>query len=197
MQGTWGVFTRRSTETATSTRPELAIRMHPLLALSAVRSTGLTSSDGRVFNAEFVDCHFAGRLIELSFAGKPDPKHLKWIQPPRTINEFRGNDFRQAELIECSFFRGIDLNEQLLPEGNRYIRLARLRERINRARAEVARWPDDFEREKALAMLRYYDAISADQDQLFANRNDGSSSPQVRNRVWELLTEADIDRTRS
>jgi len=35
----------------------------------------------RAFNAEFVDCHFAGRVVEVAFAGKPDPKHAKWVRP--------------------------------------------------------------------------------------------------------------------
>jgi len=45
-----------------------------------------------------------GPVMEVAFGGKPDPKHAKWVRPPRAINEFRGNDFRQAELIDCYFF---------------------------------------------------------------------------------------------
>lgn len=144
----------------------------------------------RAFNAEFVDCHFAGRVVEVAFAGKPDPEHAKWARPPRAINEFRGNDFRQAELIDCSFFRGVDLDAQLLPAGEQYVRLNRLRERIDSVRTEVARWPDDTSREAALSMLRNYDSISAEQHELFARRDDPPVAKEVRDRVWDMLSAA-------
>jgi hypothetical protein len=144
----------------------------------------------KAFNAEFVECHFAGRIEDVAFAGKPDPKHVKWVRPPRSINEFIGNDFRQTELIDVTFFRGIDLNAQLLPDGDQYIRLDRLGERIRKVRADVARWSDDRSRQEALSMLRHYESISREQDELFARRDDMPISKEIRDRIWDMLSAA-------
>ena len=144
----------------------------------------------RAFNAEFVDCHFAGRVVEVAFAGKPDPKHAKWVRPARAINEFRGNDFRQAELIDCRFFRGVDLDAQLLPQGQDYLRLSRIRARVQTVGVEVASWSDDQARQKALRMLWYIEMTSAEQDDYFARRDDLPIPKEVRDRVWQLLNDA-------
>lgn len=143
----------------------------------------------RAFNAEFIDCHFAGRIVEVAFAGRPDPKLQKWVQPPRSINEFRGNDFREAELIDCVFARGIDLGAQMWPRGDSYVRLDHFRERLLRARAEVAHWQDNQWREEALLMLRAYEPVAKTQDELFARRDDLKTPAEVRNRVWEILSQ--------
>jgi len=140
-------------------------------------------------NAEFVDCHFAGRVESVGFAGAPDPNLAHWIREVRTKSEFRGNDFTQAELIDCTFGRGVDLSAQKLPESNAYIRLDRIRERIPRTRAKVSTWQDDRAREEALLMLRLYEMGSGTQDELFARRDDMKMPPQIRDRVWELLSE--------
>lgn len=141
----------------------------------------------RAFNAEFVDCHFAGRIVEAKFSGRLAPSAAAVIQPPRVKNEFHGNDFRQATLIDCSFFDGIDLHAQLLPEGDEYILIDNIRERIGKTRGQIARWPDQAAREEALLMLRAYEMASRGQEALFARRSDIGTPIAVRNKVWDLL----------
>ena len=142
----------------------------------------------RAFNAEFVDCHFGGRIIEAKFGGHLHDSAAARIQPPRVKNEFRGNDFREATLIDCGFFDGIDLRAQLLPMGPEYIFLDNIHERIWRARAEVARWTDARAREEALLMLRVIEQGTRGQTDYFSRRDNIGASPVIRNKVWELLS---------
>lgn len=142
----------------------------------------------RAVSAEFVECHFAGRVEQVAFAGTPDPRVARAISSFRTTNEFRGNDFREAELIDCMFIRGIDMATQLWPASDSYVRLDHLRERLLRARAEVARWQDNSSREEALSMLRTYEPVSRTQDELFARRDDIKMPTEIRDRVWEILS---------
>jgi uncharacterized protein YjbI with pentapeptide repeats len=65
--------------------------------------------------AEFVDCRFAGTVRDVKFWGRPCGILAEGVERP--VNEFRGNDFRQAALINCSFVMGIDLDAQRWPEG--------------------------------------------------------------------------------
>lgn len=67
--------------------------------------------------AEFVDCRFVGKVIECTFHGVISGEETQRIG--RSTNEFRGNDFREADLIWTAF-RGIDLGAQLLPESDSY-----------------------------------------------------------------------------
>lgn len=141
----------------------------------------------RAFHAEFVECHFRGRIVEAKFGGKLSNTAAARIQPHRIKNEFRGNDFREAMLVDCTFFDGIDLTAQLLPAGAEYIQLDSIRERIERARAEISRWKESPARDEALLMLSVYESASRGQDQLFARRDDIGTPAKIRNQVWELL----------
>lgn len=140
--------------------------------------------------AEFVRCHFAGRITMSRFSGRPwgmweDPGAL---DPPRTFNEFIGNDFRQAELLDCSFVRGIDVSSQMWPEGDEYIRLDHLHDRIDLARAQVLRWPDSPAREDALILLDVYsEAGYEDQPELFTHKWSLKLNREATARVWDLL----------
>jgi hypothetical protein len=44
--------------------------------------------------------------------------------PKRKRNEFIGNDFSSADLIDVDFRGGIDLEKQMLPTGSEYIYIA-------------------------------------------------------------------------
>lgn len=145
----------------------------------------------RAFNAEFVQCHFSGRIVEAKFSGRLMPSAAAVIQPKRVRNEFRANDFRQATLVDCSFFDGIDLREQFLPEGPEYVLVDDVVARISAARAKIAKWPDHTAREQALLMLRVLKPETRGQDQLFARRDDIPAPKLVRDRVWDLLARAD------
>lgn len=138
--------------------------------------------------AEFVDCRFATKLTQSFFFGRP---HGVWgdkLDPPRAINEFRGNDFSGATLIGVSFKFGIDIAAQRWPDDPAYIRLDRLPERIRLAREIVARWPDDAGREDALLVLRIYSTHGyEEQEELFARRDNLADNPKGLDRLWNLL----------
>jgi hypothetical protein len=121
-----------------------------------------------------VECVFAGRISDVRFSGRPfdverdherntrfyaqarakHPTLPPYSELERRHNDFLRNDFRDAELDEVSFEYGIDIDGQMMPAGPQYLRLDRPRERILRARAIVARWPEDTLRERALFTLQ-------------------------------------------
>jgi uncharacterized protein YjbI with pentapeptide repeats len=145
----------------------------------------------RADSAEFIDCVFGGRMYDCCFAGRP------WRDEEgatgRTRNEFHGNDFREVDLQAVQFAYGIDLDAQLLPEGDQYVRLSRPRERVDRVRALVSRWPDDADREYALGSLRIISSPGDfEQDQLFLDRRLYRSRriPGVKERVLHMIEHA-------
>jgi hypothetical protein len=138
--------------------------------------------------AEFIDCTFEGKMRQVQFWGhNPNPISARRKPPPRARNEFRGNDFRNAELWDVEFRGGIDLEAQLLPEGPEYIKLDRIMERARRARPAIEAWPAGEERRRALIMLDVFadPARHDDQPTLFANRGDLGSD-----RMWATLAAA-------
>jgi hypothetical protein len=140
----------------------------------------------RADEAEFVDCVFEGRLFDVRFAGRPWEEEVDPLG--RAANEFRGNDFRNAELDRVMFVYGIDLDAQLLPTGRQYARVDDLRLRIERARREIAAWSDEGAREHATFMLQLFsDEGYAEQQSLFFTRDFRSVPRAVSERVWALL----------
>jgi len=74
----------------------------------------------RGLDVEFIDCLFSGVIKKGFFNGTP---HRDTVAPPisRAQNEFRGNDFSGAKLLDVGFRTGIDLRLQRLPKGDDYI----------------------------------------------------------------------------
>lgn len=144
----------------------------------------------RSFYAEFLACHFAGKVVSAKFFGLPEgltepPRDLK-----RQTNEFRGNDFREAELIDTSFVHGIDIEAQQWPQVDAYVKLDRIHKRIEKARAAIGSWQDDKARKEASVMLQIYSQDAEHQDGLFARRDDVTITPATRDNVWDLLERA-------
>jgi Pentapeptide repeats (8 copies) len=139
--------------------------------------------------AEFVECRFAGRIKEARFAGRPwglweEPGQ---ILPPRSSNQFRKNDFREAELLGCDFAWGIDIGDQRWPTGPEYVRVDRWGERLARAREAFETWPADDRRE-ARIILEVYSAPGYEfQEEIFVNKYDGSTPRDVADRIWESI----------
>ena len=143
--------------------------------------------------AEFVDCRFAGKVMKVTFTGKPAGPGSTRIDPPRTKNEFRGNDFRDAELIDTVFVFGIDLAQQRWPEGEDYVRLDKFLRRLEVARADVLTWEAGDQRTTALAMLQALAQRWQDQRDIISLRvAPGPIPPRVQTRVWDLLEHARI-----
>lgn len=142
--------------------------------------------------AEFVDCHFAGRLARVRFYGKPWGQGAAEVDPKRTSNEFRGNDFGEAELVDVAFLMGIDVAQQRWPEGDDYVRLDRIHQRLTRGRTEIARWKDLTARSEALDMVRTLSFLYMQQNDVIARRADPetTTTPEIQRKVWDALTRA-------
>jgi hypothetical protein len=151
---------------------------------------GAKIEDWRCFLNEFVACRFAGKLDGVGFSGRPWGPGAEKLRPKRRTNEFRGNDFREVDLIQCSFKRGIDISLQLWPEKDTYIRLDRARERVAKAREVLAGWSDQEARRLGLIMLQVYSSFGyEEQEEIFARRDDlDDTIPRdLSDRVWSLL----------
>jgi hypothetical protein len=141
------------------------------------------------FLSEFVDCRFAGRMVGVTFSGRPWGPGAERVTQKRSINEFRGNDFRRVDLIDCSFVRGIDLRVQSLPGGSDYIFFDRATRRIANAKQAVSAWPDQA-RTAALILLDVYSTAGyEEQNEIFTHRWDlvPTVSREVTDRVWRLI----------
>lgn len=138
--------------------------------------------------AEFIGCRFAGPMERMTFYGAPSRLHAKQLDPPRRRNEFRANDFRDADLIDVAFVDGVDMDRQRFPDDELHVRVDRFRQRLPKARGEIKQW---YERERApaLAMLASLEARWRDQDVVVARRwTPRIKAPdRVQARVWELL----------
>jgi hypothetical protein len=115
---------------------------------------------------------------------------LPYVELERQRNDFRGNDFREAELDYVAFVYGIDLRAQLLPEDPRYLVLDRLGERIEKVRAIVARWPDDKLRESAPFTLRVHGEGGHEEQELnLINRLSAPDEARAKRRPVSLREE--------
>lgn len=156
-----------------------------------------TFADARIdaweaFTAEFVDCTFSGRVLNVRFYGKPWGSHAGELDPARAVNTFTGNDFRKADLIGTLFIHGVDISKQRWPEGAQYVTLDRIHQRIARARLGVLEWRDHKARQEALDMLQAASLLYAHQMTVISRRVDErwTAAPAVQERVWDALGQA-------
>jgi len=132
---------------------------------------------------EFIDCAFSGRIEKAVFQGSVPEEDRP--QFGRATNEFRGNDFGDAELVDVAFRGGIDLTEQKLPEGAGYLYLSDAADALGRARRSVVGWRDLDLRRKVLAILKGLEFdVDGGQSQLFLSLN---SLPRSQREAAELL----------
>ena len=71
----------------------------------------------------------------------------------RRTNEFEGNDFSRAKLVDVGFRTGIDLARQQLPSGDGYILLADAAGAVLRARRAFDTWDDPAAKKQAIGVL--------------------------------------------
>jgi len=168
-------------------------RIHP----GQARFEGCTFDDALLdgwtsYCAEFVDCHFSGRIVNVRFHGRPWGADGPAVLPPREINEFRGNDFRKAELIRSAFVNGLDVSAQRWPDGGEYVYLDRIHQRITRAHAEVMRWRDMEGKKAAVALLQATSNLYARQREIIVRKGDPPvpTPTEVEQRVIDSLLRA-------
>ncbi|MEV4539322.1 hypothetical protein AB0J82_36670 [Asanoa sp. NPDC049518] len=144
---------------------------------------------------ELVDCRFSGRIRSTVFFGSRLPaakgmyeSMLRFLeregrqQPPgyrelmlRPTNEFRGNDFSEAHLLDVAW-HGVDLSIQTLPKGPDYLYIPDAVDTLERAQRLLAEQPPGAD--TAWAQHFYRDVlgarIAAGQRQLLLREKDFS-----------------------
>lgn len=139
--------------------------------------------------SEFVDCNFSGRIETTKFFGRPIGACAEQLS--RAVNEFRGNDFRRADLFDVGFVAGIDLDAQKLPLGDDYVVVPNFHQCAKAARGAIAEWPSEERRQAEILLEAYSTGGMEGQRDLFARRDEITSVPgRLRDRVWKLLEEA-------
>lgn len=144
----------------------------------------------QTFDAEFVDCVFRGKLREINFWGRPADGGPNRPPGRAPVNDFRGNDFTEADLAGVAF-NGIDLRAQRFPGLPDYAVLDRMPERTDAVSALVDAWPDDETKRSALFSLRLEAELAAEHNAgaaLVSRTNFGYRlPPDVRSQLFDLL----------
>lgn len=136
---------------------------------------------------EFVECHFAGRIEGAKFFGKPHGASAHQLAPARSTNEFRGNDFRDAELADTLFVHGVQFAQQRWPAEPGHVHFDRIHQRLQRARIEAMRFADPERRNAALDMILRLASLYGEQTELVRVRHDGRTAVETQDQVWELI----------
>lgn len=150
---------------------------------------GADMSGWSASTAEFVDCHFGGRTAHVRFYGRPWGPGAADLDLKRTVNEFRGNDFSEAELVDVTFVMGIDIGSQRWPQTKDYVRLDRIHQRLTRARSDILRWKDLERRSDALQMVQSLSFVYMQQNEVVTRRVEPASQTpaDIQELVWETL----------
>ncbi|MFI6780624.1 hypothetical protein [Micromonospora sp. NPDC050276] len=164
---------------------------------------------------ELIDCVFTGRIRSTTFWGAPPPgsaerfaSNLAFLarqgraEPPgyralalRESNEFHGNDFSAADLVDTAFRYGVDLTRQRLPSGPDYLYVPNAEAALHRALSLLADRPaDDVNARVERSLRRMLDReVGNGQRQLLfreANyKSRGALKPQDR-LMFELMRQA-------
>jgi hypothetical protein len=130
----------------------------------------------------------------VTFSGRPAGPGSTRIDPVRSKNEFRGNDFRDAQLIDTVFVFGIDLNQQRWPLGDDYVRLDKFHRRLEAARADILGWETGEMRTAGLAMLQSLAQRWQDQREIIGLRVSPAvkAASRIQVRVWDALEHARV-----
>jgi hypothetical protein len=145
------------------------------------------------FAVELVECVFSGLLRRVIFNGTPLERQRAFLGRER--NDFHGNDFSDARLIDAAFRTGIDLERQVLPTSPEYLYLPNAGATIDRALSSLNLDADRPAHADAVRLLRQFKRDVEDgQRQLFLRAADFHavrSSPRAYiDRVFELLAKA-------
>ena len=133
------------------------------------------------FAVELVGCSFSGRLRKVVFNGTVPPERREVAR--RSANQFAGNDFSRAKLVDVSFRAGIDLSRQHLPSGPEYTYLEEAGLAVRRAREAFDAWDDPAAKKRAMGVLRVMEEdVAAGQSQFLIRVDDfpRGSRPAIR-----------------
>jgi hypothetical protein len=133
------------------------------------------------FAVELVGCVFSGQLRKAVFNGSVPPE--KRDVAGRSTNQFEGNDFSRAKLLDVAFRTGIDLSEQRLPSGPEYRYLADAPSVVRRARSVFNTLADPDAKKHVRGILAVMEEdVSAGQSQLLIRVDDypRASRPSIQ-----------------
>jgi uncharacterized protein YjbI with pentapeptide repeats len=154
--------------------------------LCTFRDSHLTELEGGY--SDWIGCTFTGRLFRVLFRG-PKFEGISG-RPQGAFNEFVANDFTRADLVDCTFSDGIDIDAQRMPAGPGYIRLDDFPRRLRAVSQIVSTMADSPERRYFERLLDVYDAYST-QPVLFTRRPERSPIPDaIEDRFFEMLASA-------
>ena len=138
---------------------------------------------------EFVDCTFSGRLVDCEF----EATTTRVPGAVRPTNEFRGNDFSQADIVGGGFLFGIDLDDQVLPTGDDYLVLDHPAAREAAVTRMVEAWPPSAERELALRVLEPWPPTASQRKVLIRRCRYLASNPALGKRLLRALVDVRLD----
>lgn len=152
-----------------------------------------TIEDWFCLAVEVVGCTFSGRLRKVVFNGSVPLDKQQVLG--RRLNQFEGNDFVRAKLIDVGFRTGIDLTRQRLPGGDEYDYLPVAGDAVRRSRIAYNAWDDPELKKHARGVLAVMeDDVAAGQRQLLIRANDYPRAS--RPAITALLAAARQDGTR-
>lgn len=132
---------------------------------------GATIEHWFCFTVELIDCTFSGRLQKVVFNGSVPPDEVQ--HAGRSTNQFTGNDFSRAKLVDVGFRTGVDLTKQRLPAGGEYVYLDAAATAVHRARIAFNAWDDLDAKKKTRGVLAVMEQDVADgQRQLLIRPDD-------------------------
>ena len=143
--------------------------------------------------AEFIDCAFSGVLRRSVFYGRVFGNHRTYT--PRSVNEFRGNDFSSMKFIDVGFREGIDLALQRLPTGPDYLHLNDAEEKLTALRHKYLQSSPSPLRRAIFEFLEIAeDEVRNGQRDLFLCRDsEASLGREAVDVIWNELSRKAID----
>lgn len=140
------------------------------------------------FAVELVGCRFSGRLKKAVFNGTVPAE--KEVVVGRAVNQFEGNDFSRASLIDVGFRTGIDLSRQRLPEGAGYTYFPDAVVAVRNARLAFNAWDDPGMKVAARGVLTVMEKdVAAGQRQLLMRADNYPSRDRAA--IRKLLDAAE------
>jgi uncharacterized protein YjbI with pentapeptide repeats len=122
--------------------------------------------------AEFIECSFRGEIVRAKFSATPWGVGADRLHGIRNRNEFIGNDFSQADLHDCSFTGGIDLEKNRFPRSG-YAVIRDAQRQLREALAQLSMEAVRADLDQVVAMLRAHTYGPAKaQDDLFVRVKD-------------------------
>lgn len=115
---------------------------------------GVQIRDWFCFGLELIDCIFSGSLRGCFFNGTVPKEHREILGRQR--NEFHGNDFSAADLVDVGFRTGIDLTQQRLPTRPEYLYLPNAAVTLAKTELDVRTWENLALQQSALRFLKVY-----------------------------------------